>query len=785
MFDSGLGGLTVLAEIRRLRPDVEIVYVADDAAFPYGRLGDVELVARVETVMARVIPDHRPDIVVVACSTASTLALPRLRAAYPQPFVGVVPAIKPAAKASRSGLISVLATRGTVARDYTHALVRDHAADCEVTLVGSAALAPIAERAMRGEAVDDAEIAREIAPCFVERAGRRTDHVVLACTHFPLLHRRARAARALAGRLRRSGAGDRATARFAARARAGSRRRPARRRPRFHQRRGAATGPAKGLASVRIGVYPHGGDQPGAGLTGVGGAESMMSTRSRPLHERAPVDHSERPAPMRTSVGQPVRLVDYRVPDFLIDAVDLDISLDRNATRVVSTLSIRPNPAGRADVGALARRRRARFRVGRTRRRAAGARDLSSEPLPIRAPKPPRRPFKLRIETRLDPAANTKLMGLYRSGSAYCTQCEAEGFRRIAYFLDRPDVLSTYRVRLEADRAEAPVLLSNGNLESAGQSEAAAATGPSGATRTGSRAISSRWSRAIWPTFPTRSSPLRGATSRLAIYVEPGREERAHYAMDALKRAMAWDEQVYGREYDLDVFNIVAVSDFNMGAMENKGLNIFNDKYVLASQQTATDDDYAGIEGVIAHEYFHNWTGNRVTCRDWFQLCLKEGLTVFRDQEFSADMRSAAGEADRRGAGAAVGAVSRGRRAARAQRAAGGLQRDQQLLHRDGLPEGRRGHPDAQATDRRRRLPRRHGPVFPALRRLRGHRRGLHRLLRRRFGARPRTVHALVRAGRHAESDCAHRLRRCGEDLPRRHRPDARADAGTADQGRR
>ena len=188
VFDSGLGGLTVLGEIERLRPDVDIVYVADDAAFPYGRLGEAVLVARVETVMARTIADYRPDIVVIACSTASTLALPRLRAAYPRlPFVGVVPAIKPAAKASRSGLISVLATRGTVARDYTRALVRDHAADCEVTLVGSGALAPIAERAVQGDAVDDAEIAREIAPCFIEAGEKRTDHVVLACTHFPLL----------------------------------------------------------------------------------------------------------------------------------------------------------------------------------------------------------------------------------------------------------------------------------------------------------------------------------------------------------------------------------------------------------------------------------------------------------------------------------------------------------------------------------------------------------------------------------------------------------------------
>ena len=188
VFDSGLGGLSVLAEIRRLRPDVEIVYAADDAAFPYGRLSEAALVARVETVMARLIGETEPDIVVIACSTASTLALPPLRAAYPRlPFVGTVPAIKPAAAASRSRLISVLATRGTVARDYTHALVRDHAANCEVTLVGSPALAVIAERVMRDETIDEAEIAREIRPCFVEHDGRRTDQIVLACTHFPLI----------------------------------------------------------------------------------------------------------------------------------------------------------------------------------------------------------------------------------------------------------------------------------------------------------------------------------------------------------------------------------------------------------------------------------------------------------------------------------------------------------------------------------------------------------------------------------------------------------------------
>ncbi|HEY1779538.1 MAG TPA: glutamate racemase [Roseiarcus sp.] len=188
VFDSGLGGLSVLAEIRRLRPDVEIVYAADDAAFPYGRLSEGALIARVGMVMARLIGETRPDVVVIACSTASTAVLPPLRGAYPRlPFVGTVPAIKPAAAASRSGLISVLATRGTVARDYTHALVREHGANCEVTLVGAAELAVIAERVMRGEPVDDAEIRLEIAPCFVEREGRRTDQIVLACTHFPLI----------------------------------------------------------------------------------------------------------------------------------------------------------------------------------------------------------------------------------------------------------------------------------------------------------------------------------------------------------------------------------------------------------------------------------------------------------------------------------------------------------------------------------------------------------------------------------------------------------------------
>ena len=344
---------------------------------------------------------------------------------------------------------------------------------------------------------------------------------------------------------------------------------------------------------------------------------------------------------MRTSVGQPVRLVDYRVPDYLIDAVELDISLDRHTTRVTSTLTVRPNPAGQADVALDLDGDELVFVSAELDGAPLAAADFQASASQFVLPRPPRAPFTLKIEIRLDPAANTKLMGLYRSGSAYCTQCEAEGFRRITYFLDRPDVLSTYRVRLEADRAEAPVLLANGNLENFGEADDPARhwaiwTDPHKKPCYLFALVAGELAH-ISDSFVTAS----GRKVALAIYVEPGREERAHYAMDSLKRSMAWDERAYGREYDLDVFNVVAVSDFNMGAMENKGLNVFNDKYVLASPQTATDEDYAGIEGVIAHEYFHNWTGNRVTCRDWFQLCLKEGLTVFRDQEFSADMRSA------------------------------------------------------------------------------------------------------------------------------------------------
>ncbi|NNM73388.1 aminopeptidase N [Enterovirga aerilata] len=345
---------------------------------------------------------------------------------------------------------------------------------------------------------------------------------------------------------------------------------------------------------------------------------------------------------MRTDTQTITRLEDYRPPDYLIDTVELDIRLDPAATRIRSVLKIRPNPAGRSGAPLVLDGDELLFHGLAVDGEPAPPDSYEATPEALTLREPPAGPFALTVDTEVNPSANTKLMGLYRSNGVYCTQCEADGFRRISYLLDRPDVLSVYTTRIEAEREEAPVLLGNGNLRETGEVE--------GTTR----------HFAVWhdphpkpaylfavvggdlartaKTFRTMS----GREVEIAVYVEPGKEDRSHYALDALERSMRWDERVFGREYDLDVFNVVAVSDFNMGAMENKGLNIFNDKYVLASPDTATDADYANIEAVIAHEYFHNWTGNRITCRDWFQLCLKEGLTVFRDQEFSSDERSRA-----------------------------------------------------------------------------------------------------------------------------------------------
>ena len=347
---------------------------------------------------------------------------------------------------------------------------------------------------------------------------------------------------------------------------------------------------------------------------------------------------------MRHPSTAAIRLADYRPADFAINSVELDFNLHPTKTRVSARLALRRNPAGDSSAPLVLDGDELMLLGVKLDGRTLGPGEYEATPDRLTLANVPDAPFTLEIDTELNPSGNTQLSGLYRSGSAYCTQCEAEGFRRITYFLDRPDVLSVYTTRIEAEKSDAPILLSNGNP-----------------IEHGDVARSNRH-YALWrDPFPKPSylfalvggdlgvvrdefTTMSGRKVELAIYVEHGKESRAAYAMDALKRSMRWDEEKFGREYDLDVFNIVAVSDFNMGAMENKGLNIFNDKYVLASPDTATDGDYAGIEGVIAHEYFHNWTGNRITCRDWFQLCLKEGLTVFRDQEFSADMRSRAVE---------------------------------------------------------------------------------------------------------------------------------------------
>ena len=333
-----------------------------------------------------------------------------------------------------------------------------------------------------------------------------------------------------------------------------------------------------------------------------------------------------------------IRREDYAPPAFLIDSIDLEIRLGADWTEVGSRLVVRRNPAAVSKLADLVLDGKKMELVSVRLDAKLAAHRVDGESLTVE--NVPDR-FVLEVATRIRPQDNTELAGLYKSRDLYCTQCEAEGFRRITYFLDRPDVMARYTTRIVADKAVAPVLLSNGNLVASGELE-------------GGRHFA-QWEDpfpkpsylfalvagsldALEDRFVTRS----GRTVALRIYVRPGDVERCEHAMASLKKAMKWDEDVYGLEYDLDTFMIVAIDDFNMGAMENKGLNIFNSKYILANPETATDTDYHGIESVVAHEYFHNWTGDRVTCRDWFQLSLKEGLTVFRDQEFSADMGSAA-----------------------------------------------------------------------------------------------------------------------------------------------
>lgn len=341
---------------------------------------------------------------------------------------------------------------------------------------------------------------------------------------------------------------------------------------------------------------------------------------------------------MRDSTPQTIHLHDYRKHAYRTENIVLIFELHPTKTKVTCISTIGRNQTGEDfildghDMTLLS------VRINNIPLEAKHY-TLTETQLILHKDALPIEDFALHIETQINPSDNTTLEGLYMSGGMYCTQCESEGFRKITYAIDRPDNMAFYTVKIIADEANMPILLSNGNLIETGTTQ-------------------NNRNYAIWhdpfkkpsylfalvagnlasyaDTFTTYS----GRKVDLRIFVEHGNDDKCHYAMDALKRSIKWDEDVYGLEYDLDLFMIVAVSDFNFGAMENKGLNIFNAKYILANATTATDTDYENIEGIVAHEYFHNWTGNRVTCRDWFQLCLKEGLTVFRDQSFSSDMRS-------------------------------------------------------------------------------------------------------------------------------------------------
>ncbi|MEI7515371.1 MAG: M1 family aminopeptidase, partial [Betaproteobacteria bacterium] len=330
-----------------------------------------------------------------------------------------------------------------------------------------------------------------------------------------------------------------------------------------------------------------------------------------------------------------VRRGDYTPPAFWIDTVELAFDLDPAKTRVLNKMTLRRNP----DVPAQALRLDGEeLNLARVLVNGAGTSfKMDGDKLVLEnLPEGPE-PFALEIFTTCAPIKNTKLMGLYVSNDSFFTQCEAEGFRRITYFLDRPDVMANYTVTLRADKAAYPVLLSNGNLVDQGDLP----DGRHFATWVDPHKKPAYLFALVAGQLVCREqriSSLAGKEHLLQVYVRPGDLDKTEHAMNSLLASVAWDEARFGLPLDLERFMIVATSDFNMGAMENKGLNIFNTKYVLANPATATDVDYANIESVVGHEYFHNWTGNRITCRDWFQLSLKEGLTVFRDQEFSQDL---------------------------------------------------------------------------------------------------------------------------------------------------
>ena len=343
---------------------------------------------------------------------------------------------------------------------------------------------------------------------------------------------------------------------------------------------------------------------------------------------------------MKTDQHQRKHLKDYQPPDFAITETHLEFHLAPGNTRVRSRLKMQRLAADHASELVLDGIELKLLEVCVDGRPLAADNEYRIDDERLTLANLPQQ-FEFACEVEINPEANTRLEGLYLSNGNFCTQCEAEGFRYITYYLDRPDVMSVFTTEIYAAREACPLLLSNGNRVDGGSD--------------GDR----HWVRwhdpypkpcylfalvagdlaCIEGEFETRSG---GRAVKLEIFTEHHNSDKCEHALRSLQKAMRWDEEVYGLEYDLDLYMIVAVDDFNMGAMENKGLNVFNTKYVLANALTATDDDYLGIEGVIAHEYFHNWTGNRVTCRDWFQLSLKEGLTVFRDQEFSADMFSRA-----------------------------------------------------------------------------------------------------------------------------------------------
>lgn len=342
---------------------------------------------------------------------------------------------------------------------------------------------------------------------------------------------------------------------------------------------------------------------------------------------------------MKDSTPKAIYLKDYTQPYFWIDTVDLVFELGEAHTRVLSTMTLRKNQGFPGEYPLALNGEHMQLQAVKRDGVVLGDTDYEVTDDELIIHQVPDS-FTLEIETLIKPQENTALEGLYKSGGNFCTQCEAEGFRRITYYLDRPDVMATFTTTVIADKQYYPVLLSNGNPVDQGEHD------------DGRHWV--KWEDPFKkPCYlfalvagdlgfiEDRFTTLSGREILLRIYVERHNIDQCDHAMASLKKAMQWDEHVYGREYDLDVYNIVAVDDFNMGAMENKGLNVFNSKCVLAKQETATDSDFINIEGVIAHEYFHNWSGNRVTCRDWFQLTLKEGLTVFRDQQFTADMNAA------------------------------------------------------------------------------------------------------------------------------------------------